>query len=83
MFCFKEMDTVSSTKDNSVISTEVKTNVAPILQPFTSTEEKSAPFFDVSSNISLVNISVSYIMLYCIACSFISVGNRLLKTWIH
>ena len=67
MFCFKEMDTVSSTKDNSVISTEVKTNVAPILQPFTSTEEKSAPFFDVSSNISLVNISVSYIMLYCIA----------------
>ena len=67
MFCFKEMDTVSSTKDNSVISTEVKTNVAPILQPFTSPEEKSAPFFDVSSNISLVNISVSYIMLYCIA----------------
>ena len=67
MFCFKEMDTVSSTKDNSVISTEVKTNVAPILQPFTSAEEKSAPFFDVSSNISLVNISVSYIMLYCIA----------------
>ena len=67
MFCFKEMDTVSSTKDNSVISTEVKTNVAPILQPFTSTEEISAPFFDVSSNISLVNISVSYIMLYCIA----------------
>ena len=61
------MDTVSSTKDNSVISTEVKTNVAPILQPFTSTEEKSAPFLDVSRNISLVNISVSYIMLYCIA----------------
>ena len=61
------MDTVSSTKDNSVISTEVKTNIAPILQPLTSTEEKSAPFFDVSSNISLVNISVSYIMLYCIA----------------
>ena len=58
---------MSSTKDNSVISTEVKTNVAPILQPFTSTEERSAPFFDVSSNISLVNISVSYIMLYCIA----------------
>ena len=56
---------MSSTKDNSVISTEVKTNVAPILQPFTSTEEKSAQFFDVSSNISLVNISVSYIMLYC------------------
>ena len=50
MFCFKEMDTVSSTKDNTVISTQVKTNVAPILQPFTSTEEKSAPFFDVSSN---------------------------------
>ena len=61
------MDIVSSTKDSSVISTEVKTNVAPILQPFTSTEEKSAPFFDVSSNISLVNISVSYIILYCIA----------------
>ena len=58
------MDTVSSTKDNSVISTEVKSNVVPILQPFTSTEEKSAPFFDVSSNICLVNISVSYIMLY-------------------
>ena len=37
MFCFKEMDTVSSTKDNTVISTEVKPNVAPILQPFTST----------------------------------------------
>ena len=65
MFCFKEMDTVSSTKDNTVISTQVKTNVAPILQPFTSNEEKSAPFFDVSSNISLVNISLSYIMLYC------------------
>ena len=61
------MDTVSSTKDNTVISTEVKSNVAPILQPFTSTEEKSAPFFEPSSNISLVNISVSYIMLYCIA----------------
>ena len=28
------MDTVSSTKDNTVISTEVKPNVAPILQPF-------------------------------------------------
>ena len=65
MFCFKEMDTVSSTKDNTVISTQVKTNVAPSLQPFTSTEEKSPPFFDVSSNISLVNISLSYIMLYC------------------
>ena len=49
MFCFKEMDTVSSTKDNTVISTQVKTNVAPILQPFTSTEEKSPPFFDVST----------------------------------
>ena len=58
---------MSSTKDNAVISTEVKTNVVPILQPFTSTAEKSAPFFDVSSNISLVNISVQYIMLYCIA----------------
>ena len=46
------MDKVSSTKHNAVTSTEVKTNVAPILQPFTSTEEKSAPFFDVSSNIS-------------------------------
>ena len=64
MFCFKEMDT-ASTKDNTVISTQVKTNVAPILQPFTSTEEKSPPFFHVSSNISLVNISLSYIMLYC------------------
>ena len=83
MFCFKEMDTVSSTKDNTVISTQMKTNVAPILQPFTSTEEKSAPFFDVSSNISLVNISLSYIMLYCTGSSFISVENRLLKTWIH
>ena len=77
------MDTVSSTKDNSVISTQVKTNVAPILQPFTSTEEKSAPFFDVSSNISLVNISLSYIMLYYTGWSFISVENWLLKTWIH
>ena len=65
MFCFKEMDTVTSTKDNTVISTQVKTDVAPILQPFTSTEEKSLPFFDVGSNISLVNISLSYIMLYC------------------
>ena len=54
MFCFKEMETVSSTKDNTVISTEVKPNVAPILQPFTSTEEKSAPFFDVSSNIYIL-----------------------------
>ena len=53
-FCFKEMDTVSSTKDNTVISTEVKPNVAPILQPFTSTEEKSGPFFDVSSNIYIL-----------------------------
>ena len=71
MFCFKEMDTVSSTKDNSVISTEVKTNVAPILQPFTSTEEKSTPFFDVSSNISLVNISVSYnVILHCLIIHF-------------
>ena len=65
MFCFEEMDTVSSTKDNDVTSTEVKTNVVPILQPFTSTKEKSAPFFDMSSNISLVKISLSYIMLYC------------------
>ena len=56
MFCFKEMDTVSSTKDNDVTSTEVKSNVVPILQHFTSTEEKSPPFFDVSSNISLVYI---------------------------
>ena len=58
------MDTVSSTKDNAVTRTEVKSKLVPILQPFTSTEEKSAPFFDVSSNICLVNISVSYIMLY-------------------
>ena len=73
MFCFKEMDTVSSTKDNTVISTHVKIYVAPILQPFTSTEEKSAPFFDVSSNIAfhiyiyiyIYIFSLSYIMLYC------------------
>ena len=45
MFCFKEMDTVSSTKDNTVISTQVKTNVATILQPFTSTEEKKSTIF--------------------------------------
>ena len=63
MFCFKEMDTVSSTKDNTVISTQVKTNVAPILQPFTSTEEKSAPFFAVSSNI-LVNIGKYFTFIY-------------------
>ena len=45
------MDTLSSVKDDTVTSTEVKANVTPILQPFTSTEEKSAPFFDVSSNL--------------------------------
>ena len=49
---------MSSIKDNTVTSSEVKTNVTPILQPFISTEEKSAPFFDVSSNISFVNNSV-------------------------
>ena len=45
------MDTVISVKDDTVTSTEVKPNVTPILQPFTSSEEKSAPWFDVSSNI--------------------------------
>ena len=45
------MDTLSSVKDDTVTSTEVTPNVTPILQPFTSTEEKSAPFFDVSSNL--------------------------------
>ena len=44
----------ASVEDNTVTSTEVKPNVAPILQPFTSTEEKSAPFFDVSSNIYIL-----------------------------
>ena len=48
------MDTLSSVKDDTVTSTEVKANVTPILQPFTSTEEKSAPFFDVSSNLYFV-----------------------------
>ena len=48
------MDTLSSVKDDTVTSTEVKPNVTPILQPFTSTEEKSAPFFDVSSNLYFV-----------------------------
>ena len=57
MFSFKETDTVSSTKYNTVIRTEMKTNVAPILQPFTSTEEKKCTIpFDVSSNISLVKL---------------------------
>ena len=54
ILCFQEMDTVQSVKDDTVTSTEVKTNVTPILQPFTSTEEKSAPFFDVSSNIYIL-----------------------------
>ena len=51
---FQEMDILSSVKDDIVTSTEVKHNVTPILQPFTSTEEKSAPFFDVSSNIYIL-----------------------------
>ena len=50
----QEMDIVQSVKDDTVTSTEVKSNVTPILQPFTSTEEKSAPFFDVSSNIYIL-----------------------------
>ena len=54
ILCFQEMDTVQSVGDGIVTSTEVKPNVAPILQPFTSTEEKSAPFFDVSSNIYIL-----------------------------
>ena len=54
ILCFQEMDTVQSVEDNTVTSTEVKPNVALILQPFTSTEEKSAPFFDVSSNIYIL-----------------------------
>ena len=54
ILCSQEMDTVQSVKDDTVTSTEVKPNVAPILQPFTSTEEKSAPFFDVSSNIYIL-----------------------------
>ena len=45
------MDILPSVKDDTVTSTEMKPNVTPILQPFTSTEEKSTPFFDVSSNI--------------------------------
>ena len=48
------MDTVQSVKDDTVTSTDVKSIVTPILQPFTSTEEKSAPFFDVSSNIYIL-----------------------------
>ena len=31
---------------------------------FTSTEEKSAPIIDVSSNTYFVNVSVKYIILY-------------------
>ena len=59
------MDTLSSVKDDTVTSTEVKHNVTPILQPFTSTEEKSAPFFDVSSNLYFfVTDSVKYIMFH-------------------
>ena len=54
ILCSQEMDTVQSVKDDTVTSTEVKSNVTPILQPFTSTEEKSAPFFDVSSNIYIL-----------------------------
>ena len=54
ILCFQEMDRVQSVKDDTVTSTEVKPNVTPILQPFTSTEEKSAPFFDVSSNIYIL-----------------------------
>ena len=54
ILCFQEMDTVQSVEDNTVTSTEVNPNVAQILQPFTSTEEKSAPFFDVSSNIYIL-----------------------------
>ena len=45
------MDTLTSVKDETVTSTVVNPNVTPILQPFTSSEEKSAPFFDVSSNL--------------------------------
>ena len=45
------MDILPSVKGDTVTSTEMKPNVTPILQPFTSTEEKSPPFFDVSSNI--------------------------------
>ena len=51
---FQEMDTVQSVKDDTVTSAEVKSNVTPILQPFTSTEEKRAQFFDVSSNIYIL-----------------------------
>ena len=54
ILCSQEMDTVQSVEDDTITSTEVKPNVAPILQPFTSTEEKSAPFFDVSSNIYIL-----------------------------
>ena len=54
ILCFQEMDIVQSVKDDTVTSTEIKPNVTPILQPFTSTEEKSAPFFDVSSNIYIL-----------------------------
>ena len=54
------MDTLSSVKDETVTSTVVKPNVTPILQPFTSSEEKSAPFFDVSSNLySFVKIQLN------------------------
>ena len=49
------MDTMSSVTDDTVTSIQVKSNVTPILQPFTSTEEKSAPFFDVSSNLYFCN----------------------------
>ena len=42
ILCSQELDTVESVKDDTVTCTEVKSNVTPILQPFTSTEEKSA-----------------------------------------
>ena len=54
ILCSQEMDTVQSVEDDTITSTEVKPNIAPILQPFTSTEEKSAPFFGVSSNIYIL-----------------------------
>ena len=58
------MDTLSSVKDETVTSTVVKPNVTPILQPFTSSEEKSAPIFDVSSNLYFCKNSVKYIMFH-------------------
>ena len=58
-YVFQEMDTLSCVKDETVTSTVVKPNVTPILQPFTSSEEKSAPFFDVSSNLFLLMIQLN------------------------